>query len=164
MKKVSIVGNSGAGKSTLANQLGMQLGIEVFTVDKVYWKAGWVLRDQESFREIHENWLAKESWIIDGVGYWDELVSRLHESDLVVFLDVSASICKQQAFIRIEEERQSPNRNIASGCVYGEVVNLQLEVIESFDSSVRPKLIELLSKFDSDKVRVIKSADDFSVV
>lgn len=35
-KKISVIGNSGSGKSTLSKMLGNELGIEVFTVDKVY--------------------------------------------------------------------------------------------------------------------------------
>ncbi len=163
IQKISIVGNSGAGKSTLAHQLKSELGIEVYTIDKIYWKSGWTLQDQASFRETHDKWLNRDAWIIDGVGYWDELKSRLHQSDLIIFLDVPAPQCKQQALTRVEEERNAPNPHIAPGCVYGDAVDLQLRVIDVFETDIQPKLLALLSRFDSRKIRIINGIAELNL-
>ena len=162
-KRISIVGNSGAGKSTLSKYLGKYLGIDVFTIDKIYWLSGWKLRDQRSYKEKHDHWTSQDSWIIDGVGYWEELEDRVQKSDLVIFLDVPLEICKERARYRIEQERFSPNLDITEGCVYGEMEKQQMEVIEYFHNEFRPRVQEVLSRAESDKVKIIDHLSDLAM-
>ena len=162
-KKISVVGNSGSGKSTLSRLLGKKLGLEVFTVDKVYWQPGWNLRSHEEYKIIHDAWLSSGSWIIDGVGYWEEMQQRLIQSDAVIFLDVSEEICVERAENRIEAEKYSPNKDVAVGCIYGEVRNRQMEVINNFHESLRPKLVSFLSGLQSGKVVTVCSYDELDI-
>jgi adenylate kinase family enzyme len=162
-KKISVVGNSGSGKSTLSRLLGKKLGLEVFTVDKVYWQPGWNLRPHEEYQVIHDAWLNSDSWIIDGIGYWEEMQQRLIQSDVVIFLDVSEDVCVERAEKRIEAERYSPNKDIAVGCIYGEVRNRQMEVIKHFHESLRPKLISFLSGLESGKVVTVCSYEELNI-
>ena len=164
VKKISVVGNSGSGKSTLSRILGKEFGIAVLTVDKVYWQQGWKLRPREEYQEIRDAWLSSDSWIIDGVGYWEEMQQRLLQSDVVIFLDVSEDICIERAETRIEAEKFSPNQNVATGCIYGEVRSQQMEMIKHFHESLRPKLVSLLSGFGSGKVLTVRSQDDLNIV
>ena len=162
-KKFSVVGNSGSGKSTLSRLLGKKLELEVFTVDKVYWKPGWNLRPHEEFKVIHDTWLNSDSWIIDGVGYWKEMQQRLIQSDVVIFLDVSEDICIDRAEKRIEAEKYSPNQDVTVGCIYGEVRNRQMEVINNFHESLRPKLVSFLSGLESGKVLTVCSYEELNI-
>lgn len=161
-KKISVVGNSGAGKSTLSKRLGKQLGIDVFSIDQIYWLSGWDLRDKKSYKSIHDTWLNQESWIIEGVGYWEEMEERLSRSDLVIFMDVSIDLCKARAESRIAEERLAPNPDIAEGCRYGDVKDRQMEVIEYFHNSLRPKLVEYFAKPNHNNIKVINKYADLS--
>jgi adenylate kinase family enzyme len=147
-------------QSTLARELGRFLAIHVYSIDKIYWLPGWKLRDQTRFHLLHERWIDEDSWIIEGVGYWEEMEHRLSESDLSIFLDVPVDVCKQRAAIRMERERYEPNPDITLGCVYGSVKELQMEIIEHFHRELRPKLFEYLSRFSPEKVRVIASRSD----
>lgn len=162
-KKISIVGNSGAGKSTLSKKLGKVLGIDVYPVDKIYWLSGWELRNEESFNTTHEKWMNKSSWIIEGVGYWDEMEKRISRSDLTIFLDVPASLCKERAELRIEKEMLSPNKDITAGCVYGKVRNRQMEIIDYFNETLRPRLVAILSGLSNEKVLIINSYSDLDI-
>lgn len=162
-KKISVIGNSGSGKSTLSRLLGKKLGLEVFTVDKVYWQPGWNLRPHKEYTVIHDAWLISDSWIIEGVGYWEEMQQRLIQSDAVIFLDVSEEICVERAENRIEAEKYSPNQDIAVGCIYGEVRNQQMEVINSFHESLRPKLVSFLSGLESGKVLTVCSYEELDI-
>jgi adenylate kinase family enzyme len=161
--KISVVGNSGSGKSTLSRLLGKKLGLEVFTVDKVYWQPGWNLRPHEEYAVIHDTWLNSDSWIIDGIGYWEEMQQRLIQSDAVIFLDVSKEICVERAENRIEAEKYSPNQDVAVGCIYGKVRNRQKEVINSFHDSLRPKLVSFLSGLESGKVVTVCSYEELDI-
>lgn len=162
-KKISVVGNSGAGKSTLSKQLAKCLGIDVYTIDKIYWLSGWKLRDQDSYKKLHEQWLERDSWIIEGVGYWAEMERRITESDVVIFLDVPINLCRERAETRIKKEKLSPNPDITAGCVYGDVKGRQREVIDSFHNELRPKLVQLLSGFGSKKVRVVGNFSELNI-
>jgi len=153
--KISIIGNSAAGKSTLSRELGRTLNINVYTIDKIYWLPEWKLRDQISFRLQHNKWLDKNTWIIDGIGYWEELEQRLAQSDAIIFLDVPVELCKKRAKIRIREESRLPNKNITPGCFYNDVKELQMETIVDFHNTFRPKLMDYLSSINSDKFIII---------
>lgn len=156
-RKIAVVGNSAAGKSTLSRLLGRSLAIQVYSIDKIYWLPGWKLRDQVSFHVLHKEWVEEDSWIIEGVGYWDEMEYRISASDITVFLDVPVDVCKQRAETRIEREQHEPNMDITSGCVYGSTKEIQMEVIEDFHRKLRPRLLNYLSRFSPEKVRVIGS-------
>ncbi len=162
-KKISVVGNSAAGKSTLSRKLGVLLEKEVYSIDKIYWLPGWKQRDLESFKVLHNKWLSIDSWVIDGVGYWEEMGHRMSLSDLIIFLDTPINLCKERAEARMFDEKHAPNNNITTGCVYGEVKQKQLDVIEQFHSELRPKLIKYLAMFDPMKVRVITSFEELSI-
>ena len=163
VKKISVVGNSGAGKSTLSNKLGKLLGLEVFSIDKIYWLPGWSLRDAASFKGLHDEWLKSNSWIIEGVGYWEEMERRITESNVVIFLDAPVALCQERAERRIDEEKLSPNPNITAGCVYGEVKGLQMEIINNFHNKLRPKLMNYLTGLNPEKVKVISSVEELNI-
>jgi len=156
-KKISVIGNSGAGKSTLSEKLGKRLGINVFSIDKIYWLPNWKLCDQASFKLIHDKWLKSESWIIEGVGYWNEMEQRISESDIVIFVDIPVDLCKKRAKKRIKKERFLPNPYISKGCKYSDVKERQMEVIEYFHNELRPKLVKCLSKLNQEKVIIVSN-------
>lgn len=159
-KKICLVGNSGAGKSTISKELSKLLDIETFTIDKIYWLPEWNLRDHESFSKIHSEWVSKDAWIIDGIGYWEELETRIKKSDLTIFLDVPVHICKQRAEIRINDEKFQPNSDITKGCYYSSVKELQMEVIDNFEQELKPKLMSLLMGQEPNKMLIINDADE----
>jgi adenylate kinase family enzyme len=162
-RKIAVVGNSGAGKSTLSEKLGKRLDIDVLSIDKIYWLPKWQLRKHESFKTIHDKWLETESWIIEGVGYWTEMELRISEADIVIFVDVPIDVCKARAEKRIGEERLSRNPYITEGCEYTSVKDRQMEVIEYFHSSLRPKIIDMLSGFSKEKVIIISDYSGLNV-
>jgi len=162
-KKISIVGNSAAGKSTISMKLGNHLGLQVLTVDKIFWLPEWQLRDKHSFTKRHNEWLSLNSWIIDGVGYWENMMDRISQSDLVIFLDVPASVCRERAELRIREEQELSNPYISAGCIYGNVKAQQMAAIDGFHSELRPKLIAALSKLDKKNVIIVTSPEELGI-
>jgi len=163
-KTISVVGNSAAGKSTLSKELAKSLEIRIYSIDKIFWLPGWNTRDQTSFNALHEKWLGRKSWIIDGVGYWSEMEHRISKSDIVIFLDSPVELCKERAAIRINNERTSPNPDITEGCVYSEVEELQMQFIEKFHKELRPKLVKYLSSLNPEKVRVVDRFSELNIV
>jgi adenylate kinase family enzyme len=85
-----------AGKSTVARALGRTLGIEVFNLDRYWWKPGRYrvigretvaanTMDPEEFRRLEEQIVARDRWVIDGDAANKDL--RIGRADTVVFLD-----------------------------------------------------------------------------
>ncbi len=136
------------------------MAIQVYSIDKIYWLPDWNLRDQLSFHLLHEEWIEEDSWIIEGVGYWEEMEYRISKSDVVIFLDVPVGVCKSRAETRIERERYEPKPDITAGCVYGSVKELQMEAIEHFHHELRPKLLKYLSGIAPERVRVIGAGSE----
>lgn len=99
MRRIAIIGCGGAGKSTLARQLGDILGIEVFHLDRLNWKPGWVPTPKEEWQALQDEIVNRDSWIIDG-NYGATMVTRLAAADTVIFLDYPTLMCIYRALKR----------------------------------------------------------------
>ncbi len=92
MRRVMIIGSGGSGKSTLARQLGKILNIEVFHLDAIHWKPGWVETPLDEWKAIIDELTKKETWIIDG-NYGDcTMETRIQAADTIIFLTFFFSI------------------------------------------------------------------------
>ena len=110
-----MIGSGGAGKSTVARQLGKLLNIEVFHLDALYWKPGWVETPRGEWRKKIEELLVRDSWIIDG-NYSNTLELRLKECDTVIFLDIGSATCLWRVVKRWITYRGSRRPDMAEGC------------------------------------------------
>lgn len=92
MRRIAIVGSGGAGKSTLAIRLGKITGIEVFHLDKLFWKPGWTPIAKEELAVKVQDIIGTDSWIIDG-NYSGTMESRFKAADTIIFLDFPLWAC-----------------------------------------------------------------------
>jgi len=153
-----IVGCSGAGKSTLSLQLHKLLGIQVFHLDQLYWKPGWVETNKEDFKKIHNNLVIKDEWIIDG-NYSATMDDRLPLADTIIFLERSTITCLYRVFRRfLSGTRSDP----IEGCKE----QLEWEFIHYiliYNIKKRPKIMKRLIKInDHRSVHILKSNKDVS--
>ncbi|HEY4249314.1 MAG TPA: hypothetical protein VGM64_21000 [Lacunisphaera sp.] len=153
-ERVTIWGNSGSGKSTLAEQLGQEFGLPVFHIDKIGWTAGWNYRNESDFLVEHRGWLERPRWIIEGVGHLSGMRERFARAEIIVHLDTPLELCCRRAQVRIEEDRLSPDRFMAEGCRYGDVVEKQWEVIDYFERCARPEIERMIEAEFADKTCV----------
>lgn len=102
VERIAVVGCIGAGKSTVARALGRTLGIDVFHLDRYWWKLGRYrvigpetvaanTIDPDEFRRLEKQIVAGDRWVIDGDAANKDL--RLARADTVVFLDLSRWRC-----------------------------------------------------------------------
>lgn len=88
MLRVVVIGNPGGGKSTLSRRLSTARSLPYFSVDTMQWADGRRYTDEEAFFDIHAAALARDAWIIDGVGPWRAIESRLDLADTIVVVDL----------------------------------------------------------------------------
>lgn len=114
-KRVAVLGSPGAGKSVLARQLGEILGIEVFHLDAIFWKPGWVDPDRDEFYSQVHDIIARDEWIIDG-NDWRTLDPRLELADLIVYLDFHRFRCLYRVCKRRIQYAGRTRPDMAPGC------------------------------------------------
>ncbi|MEO6995048.1 MAG: AAA family ATPase [Lacunisphaera sp.] len=153
-ERITLWGNSGSGKSTLAEQMAREFGLPVFHVDKIAWTAGWIYRNEPDFLNEHRGWVERPRWIIEGVGHLSGMRERFHRADAIIYLETPWELCRQRAQRRIEEDRLSPDRFMADGCRYGDVVEKQWEVIDYFERWARPTIEGMIEAEFADKIRI----------
>lgn len=143
MKKILVIGSCGAGKSTLALKLGEILKIEVFHLDRLYWKPNWRTSSKSEFWEQQLNIFQKDSWIIDG-NYGGTIPQRMPYADTIIFLDVSKWLCIFRACKRWIQFRNQSRPDMGVGCK--EKIDLDfLKFIYNYPKRNRPIVIRELN-------------------
>lgn len=152
--RITLWGNSGSGKSTLAEQMSLKFGLPVFHLDKIAWAAGWAYADEPAFLEAHRDWIERPWWIIEGVGHMSGIRQRFDRAEVIVHLDTPLDVCRRRAQVRLDEDRLRPNRFMAEGCRYAEVVEKQREVIDYFDRCMRADIDRLIEAEFASKIHI----------
>jgi len=144
MKKILVIGSGGAGKTTFAKELGKILGIEVIHLDSLYWKPGWVETPKPEWKNIVEQQVARESWVMDG-NYSGTIDLRFQACDTVVFLDLSRLVCLWRVVKRFLKYRNVNRPDIPEGCP--EKLSLEFLLwIWNYPKNNRPKMLKMLTE------------------
>ena len=91
-KRVAVIGCSGGGKSTFSRALRDKVGLPLYHLDAIYWKADRTTLPKEEFRAIQRKIIEKNEWIIDG-NYGSTIEWRIAACDILFFLDYPAEVC-----------------------------------------------------------------------
>ena len=149
MKRILIIGSGGAGKSTLSRQLGEKIGIEVFHLDKLHWRAGWTEPPKDEWEKIVSEVVAKDSWIVDG-NYSGTMEMRIQHCDTVIFLDLPRTVCVYRALKRVFTYRKGGRPDMAEGC--DEKFDLKfLKWIWDYPKRTKPRVESFLKQFQNKK-------------
>ena len=142
MKKILVIGSGGSGKSTLSLKLGATLGIDVYHLDKFYWREGWTKPAPEEWLQIIDGLLSREQWIMDG-NFSGTLKQRIEQCDTIIFLDFSRPLCLWRIIRRRLQYRQRARPDMANGC--NERLNLEfVSWVINYRKRSRPKVVELI--------------------
>ncbi|MFE5597425.1 topology modulation protein [Streptomyces sp. NPDC056549] len=90
--RIAIIGCGGSGKTYLASQLAEHLKAPLTHLDAVYYDSDWNPLGQTEFAALQEDLVTAPTWVIEG-NYAGTLPIRLAASDVVVFLDLPATVC-----------------------------------------------------------------------
>ena len=115
MNRVAIIGSPGAGKSTFARWLGEMTGMEVFHLDHLYWKPGWVQTPRPEWIALLQRIVQQERWIMDG-NYGATMDIRIQAADTVIFFDFPRRVCLWGAVKRAIHYHGRTRPDMGEGC------------------------------------------------
>ena len=146
MKRIMIIGSGGAGKSTLARQMGGILGIEVFHLDSIHWKPGWVETPFDEWKEIIDKLTQKVEWIIDG-NYGDSTMeTRFRAADTIVFMDLPRTVCIYRILKRRIQNIGKVRPDMGKGCPEKIDCNF-IKWIWTYPDSKRPAILDKIQMY-----------------
>jgi adenylate kinase family enzyme len=150
MRKVTIIGNGGAGKSTLALALGERRGLPVNHLDQFVWKPDWQAISEPEFQQTHDQLIAGESWVIEGVGYDATIAKRFKRSDTIVYIDFPLSVHFLWVIKRSIKSLFVKPEGWADGCQPATKLHQILRIIWDIHQNTRPYLLALLTRQNRD--------------
>ena len=115
MKRIMVLGvSAGAGKSTLARQMGEALDIDVFHLDRFFWKPGWFEASEEEFAAKQQEVVQRAAWIIEG-NYSGTYDLRAERADTIVYVELPLHICLYRVVSRWWHNRGQTRDDIGRG-------------------------------------------------
>jgi adenylate kinase family enzyme len=88
MVRIVVIGNAAGGKSTLARQLARRHDLPHVEVDRLLWQPGWKLAPEADYARAHADAIAREKWVIDGLGRHDSIAERLARASDIILIDL----------------------------------------------------------------------------
>jgi adenylate kinase family enzyme len=88
MARIVVIGNAAGGKSTLARQLARRRELPHVEADRLLWRPGWKLAPEAEYARAHAKALAREKWVIDGLGRQDSIAGRLARATWIILIDL----------------------------------------------------------------------------
>ncbi len=157
MNKVIVIGCPGSGKSTFSRALHKLTDLPLYHLDLLKWNSDKTTVSKEVFLERLQNVLALDRWIIDG-NYGSSIELRMKECDSIFFLDYPVEVCIDG----IKQRQGKPRSDMP--WIETEYDEEFLEFIRNYNVQSRPKVLELLKKYNKKNIVVFKSrekADDY---
>ncbi|WP_042148867.1 DNA topology modulation protein [Paucisalibacillus sp. EB02] len=155
MKRIAIIGSGGSGKSTLATKLGELLKINVYHLDALFWKPGWVGTSKEEQSRVQHELVKQDEWIMDG-NYGGTMDIRLHKADTIIFLDIPRSTCLYRVIKRRLRYRNRTRPDMREGCE--ERLNLDfVKWVWKYPIEKKPGILARLGNEKEKKVIILSS-------
>jgi len=85
---VVIIGNAAGGKSTLARTLAVRRNLPLVEVDRLLWQKGWQLAPADTYARRHDEAIAAERWVIEGLGSQGSIAPRMSRASEIVLIDL----------------------------------------------------------------------------
>ncbi len=152
MKKIIVIGCPGSGKSTVSRALHNKTGIPLYHLDMMYWNSDKTTVEKSVFRERLSAVLEKDGWIIDG-NYGSTMELRMAACDTVIFLDYPLDVCLDG----IKERPGKPPNDMP--WIETEEDAEFIEFIKSYNEQQKPKVLELLEKYDDKNIIILRSRE-----
>ena len=153
MQKIIVIGCPGSGKSHFSKQLHKVTKLPLFHLDMMFWNPDKTTGKKEIFLNRLNEVLNKDSWIIDG-NYQSTMDLRMDNCDTVFFLDYPLEDCLKG----VADRKGKPRTDMP--WVETEDDEEFLEFIKNFNTQTRPKILNLLEKYNHKQIFIFKSRQE----
>jgi adenylate kinase family enzyme len=99
VQRVSVVGNSGSGKTTFAKALSRSMAAPHLELDSLFHQPGWAQLPDEEFRARVAEFVAADSWVVDG-NYSSVQDLVWQRADTVVWIDLPRRTVMRRIILR----------------------------------------------------------------
>ncbi len=161
MQKVIVIGCSGSGKSTFSKKLRDRSGLPLYHLDLIYWREDGTVLDKDELDIRLDGIISEDSWIIDG-NYSRTMEKRMAACDTVFFFDIPTEDC----IAGVRKRHGKPRSDMAWKQARDSEDAEFMEFIKNYNTTHRPKVLELLSKYSDKNIVIFKnrqSADRFII-
>jgi adenylate kinase family enzyme len=86
--RIVVIGNSGGGKSVLGRRVAADLQLPCIEVDTILWQPGWQLTPPDVYDREHARLIARDAWVIEGLGTRASIPGRLQRATHIVLVDM----------------------------------------------------------------------------
>lgn len=155
MDKVIVIGCPGSGKSTFSKKLHNATGIPIHHLDMMYWNEDKTKVPKEIFINELNRIINGDKWIIDG-NYGSTMEWRIKQCDTVFFLDYPVEVCIEGIKSRRGQERSDMPWIEKTD----EIDKEFLRWVQNYNIESRPKVIELLEKYNDKNTVVFKCREE----
>ncbi|MBQ3067006.1 MAG: hypothetical protein IJD18_03150 [Clostridia bacterium] len=155
LARTAVIGCPGSGKTTLATQMATILGRPVVHLDKILLKANWQLLPSEERRQIVEDIVLQDQWLIDGM-WRSNLEQRFVRATTVVLLDFGTLRCLWRVVARSFKYRKKQRHDLAEGC-FDNFDGEFLGYVVSFRRKVLPSVLQLAKRHPNVNLVVLKN-------
>lgn len=157
--RIHITGNAGSGKTSLAKELGEILNVNVFGLDRIVWKANWVVTPKEERFLLEQELIDQQEWIIEGVS------SAVRKAaDCIIFIDLPRGVCIKRAGLRSFKYLFSTRPELPSNCPEIKIIHKLIKIIWQFDQYAKPNIINDMTSGNSITISTQSELDDFLAV
>lgn len=99
LNRIMVIGiSAGVGKSTFARRLGKATNINVYHLDALYWKPGWIEATLGEFSKAQKEILNLHQWIIEG-NYSNTFETRAESADTLIYLELPLYLNQEDELI-----------------------------------------------------------------
>lgn len=145
-RRVLVIGCSGGGKSTLSRMLAAHFGLDYQSIDRdVRWLPGWRERDAAARREILEELVSRERWVMDGSNP-STFDLRVPRADLVIWVRMPRLTCLLGVARRVWRYHGTVRPEMAAGCPEPLPDRSFLDYIWNFERKSAPGFIRMLER------------------
>ena len=154
------IGTAGGGKSTMARALAAAHGLPSIAVDTLQWRPGWTPVPRDEFTRLHDDVLATDAWVSDGVGPWAAVEKRFDQADTIILVDHPLWVhvwwaAERQIACVTAERPDGPD-----GCPMLPMTDVLFKMIGDIHHEARPRLLDMIERRRADTTVVPSTSPD----
>jgi adenylate kinase family enzyme len=115
-RRIAVVGPPGSGKSFVAGRLAQATGLPLVHMDRLAYRPGWQETPRDELLRLHQEWLERAEWVIDGNYTNVGKAERIAHADVVVVLALPRRTCMARILRRTSFHRGRVRPDMAEGC------------------------------------------------